>query len=73
MDFLENINPSIVLIPADMPNRFDFPHAEVLARYDQLRVKYLVTGRTGAITVKFANDHVELEAYRDRHSHYWNR
>jgi len=71
--FLENINPSIVLIPADMPNRFAFPHAEVLARYNQLRIKHLVTGRTGAITVKFANDHVELEAYRDRHSHYWNR
>ena len=73
MAFLESVNPSIVLIPADRPNRFAFPHAEVLARYNHLRIKHFVTGRTGAITVKFANNHVEFEAYRDRYSHYWNR
>ncbi|NOQ14097.1 MAG: DNA internalization-related competence protein ComEC/Rec2 [Methyloprofundus sp.] len=73
MAFLQAVSPSIILIPADAPNRFSFPHADVLARYKQLGAQYFVTGQTGAITVKFNKGKAEVEAYRDRHSHYWNQ
>ncbi|MCK5667115.1 MAG: DNA internalization-related competence protein ComEC/Rec2, partial [Thiotrichaceae bacterium] len=72
VDFLARVKPAIILIPADSPNRFGFPHAEVLSRYDEMGPEYFVTGRTGAITVKFHEGKVELEAYRDKHSRYWN-
>ncbi len=73
MTFLEKVKPSIILIPAAIPNRFRFPHAEVLARYAQNKVPFLVTGEQGAITVKFVDGKVSIENYRASHSHYWNR
>ncbi len=70
--FLQSVQPDIVLIPADAPNRFAFPHTEVIARYQQIDAHYLITGRTGAIAVTFAQGRTEIEAYRQSHSHYWN-
>ncbi len=70
--FLEVVAPRLILIPADAPNRFSFPHAVVLERYKHLGAQYLVTGRTGAITVKSVDSRLEVETYREEHSHYWN-
>jgi competence protein ComEC len=73
MRFLKKVNPSTILIPAAIPNRFGFPHAEVLARYAQNKVQFLVTGEQGAITAKFLGGKVSIESYRDSHGHFWNR
>ena len=70
--FLEKVNFSLILIPADAPNRFLFPHKEVLMRYKQMGAKYFVTGRTGTITVRFADGKIDIDTYREQHSHYWN-
>ncbi len=71
-DFLKKVDPRLILIPADAPNRFLFPHKEVLMRYKQLGVQSLVTGQTGAITVRFVDGKIEVDTYRQQHCHYWN-
>lgn len=73
MSFLAQVNPQLILIPADAPNRFGFPHAEVIDRYKVISAHYLITGETGAISIKLANTKIQLKSYRNKHSHYWNR
>ena len=72
-EFLTLVKPDIILIPADSPNRFGFPHAEVLARYKMMAAQYFITGKTGAISIKFRNTKNEFEIHRELHGHYWNR
>jgi len=73
VDFLAAVNPNVILIPAASPNRFSFPHAQVLDRYNKLGVSYFITGDSGALTVKLREDEVEVESYRAKHRRYWNR
>ncbi len=70
--FLAKVQPELILIPADSPNRFGFPHADVLQRYEAIAAKYFITGETGALRIKITQTHNQLESYREAHSHYWN-
>jgi competence protein ComEC len=45
--FLALVNPAIILISADSPNRFGFPHAAVIERYKAINATYYITGETG--------------------------
>jgi len=71
--FLQAVNPKWIVIPADAPNRFSFPHQSVIKRYQAIGVEYFVTGKTGAFTVKFKASGVEMESYRARYGKYWNQ
>ena len=71
--FLALVKPDIILIPADSPNRFGFPHTEVIERYKDIAAKYYISGETGAISIAFANKGTLIESYRKLHSGYWNR
>ncbi|MCF7970429.1 MAG: DNA internalization-related competence protein ComEC/Rec2 [Methylococcaceae bacterium] len=72
-DFLVAVNPSVILIPAASPNRFGFPHAQVIDSYNQLGASYFITGDSGALTVNFREGKAEVESYREKYRHYWNR
>lgn len=72
-DFLAAVKPSVILIPAASPNRFGFPHAQVIDRYNQLAARYFISGDSGALTVNFRDGKIEVESYRAHHQHYWNR
>lgn len=71
--FLAKVLPDLILIPADSPNRFGFPHTEVVERYRAIHAKHYITGETGAITIKFTANKIHFESYRDSHGHYWNQ
>lgn len=71
--FLDAVNPRVILIPAASPNRFGFPHEQVLERYKQSGAKYFITGNSGALTVHFREREVNIEPYRARQRRYWNR
>jgi len=72
-DFLAAVNPSVILIPAASPNRFGFPHAQVIDRYNQMGAEYFITGDSGALTVNFCEGKAGIESYRAKHRRYWNR
>ncbi|OQK18378.1 hypothetical protein AU255_11335 [Methyloprofundus sedimenti] len=71
--FLALVKPEKILIPADSPNRFGFPHVEVIERYQAIAAKYFITGDQGAISIRFNDNRNQLESYRDTHSRYWNQ
>lgn len=49
--FLEAVNPRVVVVSAGRLNPFGFPHAETLARYEDIGARVFVTDRSGAVTV----------------------
>ena len=71
--FLQHVKPDYIVIPAAAPNRFGFPHAEVIARYQQLGAHYFVTGKSGAVSIRFVQGKAQLQSYREQYKHYWNR
>lgn len=71
--FLAKVNPEIILVPADSPNRFGFPHADVVNRYKAIAARYFISGETGAISVTMTKNQIQLESYREKHSRYWNK
>lgn len=54
IEFINHVNPDLVLIPAGYLNRFKHPHPTVLKRY-QHKSKVLTTAENGAILVKISN------------------
>jgi competence protein ComEC len=72
LSFLKAVNPEIILIPADIPNRFGFPHKKVLEHYDEIGVKSLITGKEGALSIKLKKSGMEVQGYRKVAGKYWN-
>jgi competence protein ComEC len=70
--FLDVVSPGMVLIPAGAPNRFGFPHKEVLARYAAIKAQTLITGEEGAISIKLKKSGMEVQSYREIAGKYWN-
>ena len=57
--FLKQINPSLALISAGKNNKFKHPHKEVTNRLDKLSIPYLVTSKTGSITINMKTKEVK--------------
>ena len=57
--FLKKINPSLALISAGKDNKFKHPHKEVTNRLDKLSIPYLVTSKTGSITINMKTKEVK--------------
>ena len=70
--FLQAVQPDYVLIPAGYRNQFGHPHQDVLARYRQVKAKWLNSADSGAIAVKVKNSLFVVQAMRDTDSKYWN-
>jgi competence protein ComEC len=58
-DFIEAVHPQVAVISLGYLNRFDFPAAEVVRRYQDNGVEVLRTDEDGAISVA-----MERNAYR---------
>lgn len=69
--FLQQVRPAWVLIPAGYLNRFGFPHAQVMQRYQRMNTQTLITGLHGAISVKVSDSGLELETSRQTRHRYW--
>lgn len=52
--FIQTLRPKVVVFPVGAYNRFHFPAAEVVARYQKIGAKLFNTGFQGAITIHFA-------------------
>ena len=71
--FIAKIKPRYVLFSVGYRNKFGFPKAEVLARYDELGVRRFNTAKHGAISVIFADTKIlKLESFRSQHSMFWS-
>jgi len=50
--FIETVDPKVALYPASYSNRYGFPKAKVVARYNALRIPQYSTGEGGALLIK---------------------
>ncbi len=68
--FLDAVKPAYVLIPIGYLNRWNFPHPDVMKRYQSMNATVLDSAHSGSITVEPS---VSLpESYRQIHGRYWN-
>ena len=70
--FLEQVQPSVVLIPSGYKNRFSLPHPKVLERYKKINAKIFNTAIDGALTVKIENNLLIIETIRSKLGKYWH-
>jgi competence protein ComEC len=75
VNFIDAVNPAYALFPLGYRNRFNFPADEVVMRYQKRSVRLLDTSSHGAITVYFKRQSrvLNVESFRMKASHYWNR
>ncbi|MDQ7090709.1 MAG: DNA internalization-related competence protein ComEC/Rec2 [Methylococcales bacterium] len=70
--FLKHVDPKWALIPVGYKNRYRFPHAKALKRYQNQGVKTFSTAKRGALQLTVSDKGLHLRAYRDDVSKYWN-
>ena len=71
--FVDQSNPNIAIISSGYQNRFSFPKAEVVARYQQIGAKIYNTATSGAIQVDFeTSGQINISQYRQIHKKYWH-
>ncbi|WP_158307426.1 DNA internalization-related competence protein ComEC/Rec2 [Methylomonas methanica] len=69
--FLRQVQPEWVLIPAGYKNRFGFPHATVMRRYEALHITSFSSAEAGAISLKTNGADMKVELARKRFKRYW--
>lgn len=71
-EFVREVNPRAVIIPAGYRNRFGHPYAEVIERYREHGSRIYHTDRDGALTVVFdLSGAIRIEPYRAVYRRYW--
>lgn len=71
-DFLATVQPELILIPAGYKNRYHFPHPSVIEKYQNRKIKWLMTGTAGAINVKMSLTGWKSFSYRTEQAKYWH-
>ena len=71
-EFVERVNPQVVIFPVGYRNRFGHPHEEVVDRYGAIGSRMYRTDRDGALTlVLSAAGSIRIEPYRAAYRRYW--
>jgi competence protein ComEC len=72
VDFVESVNPDVVIFPVGYRNRFGHPHEVVVDRYRALGSRIYRTDRDGALTLTLrAAGSIHTAAYRATYRRYW--
>ena len=70
--FLDQVQPQSAVISSGYNNRHGHPHPVVVDRYRQRDIELVNTADSGAITVHFREEGVELTRQRDAQRHIWH-
>ena len=72
LEFVERVNPQVVIFPVGYRNRFGHPHEEVVDRYRAIGSRIYRTDRDGALTLIFnSGGFLRIEPYRATYRRYW--
>lgn len=63
-EMLKVVNPKFAIIPTAIKNRFDFPHKITLKRLSSLDDKLFITGKDGAIALKYQAGKAYLTTFK---------
>lgn len=70
--WVKQVKPELALFPVGYKNRYGFPHAEVLERYQHYGAKTLISYKTGALTVHIKKTGISHHAYRHENRRFWH-
>jgi competence protein ComEC len=71
-EFVEHVNPQVVVFPVGYRNRFGHPHKEVVERYRAIGARIYRTDRDGALTLVFTQaGSIRIEPFRAVYRRYW--
>jgi competence protein ComEC len=71
-EFVEEVNPQVVIFPVGYRNRFGHPHKEVVERYRAIGSRIYRTDRDGALTLVFTRaGSIQIEPFRAVYRRYW--
>jgi len=68
--FIEQVRPKLVIHSSAYQGQWQFPHPEVVKRYQDRDIAQLSTADSGHIRIKFYNDTFLVESARE-HESYW--
>lgn len=72
--FIKQVSPDMVLFASGYKNRFNFPAAEVVARYDEMGSQTFQTGELGALSIKLDQQHdLTPKGWREQQRRLWSR
>jgi competence protein ComEC len=71
-EFVQAVNPKVVIYGAGWRNHFRHPRPEVSARYAALGARQYVTGNSGALAVWRENGELRVEEWRREAAKFWN-
>jgi competence protein ComEC len=69
--FVKSVSPKYVVFAAGKPNRWGFPHDEVIARYAKQGSQMFHTGKQGAIEFEFLPEQTKVQSYREDKYNRW--
>ncbi|MGL5391828.1 MAG: DNA internalization-related competence protein ComEC/Rec2, partial [Shewanella sp.] len=69
--FIDAVAPELVIFSAGLANRFGFPNALVIERYEQRQIDHLITGHEGQISVMFTPGQRKVKTYRRDLAPFW--
>lgn len=69
--FINKVRPTQVIFAAGFNNRWRFPKAPVVARYQTMTEQLFQTGKAGQVTVKIRNNRLQLLQYRQHIAPFW--
>lgn len=71
--FVNQVNPALTIFTVGYLNRYDHPHAAVMARYLNANSNLLRSDRDGAILLRFAQNGWSVESWRRIYRRYWHQ
>lgn len=73
-EIVNQLHPDFALVSAGYRNRWAFPKADVVDRWQAVGARTLVTSDSGAIEISFQSAHApRISEYRRTHRKYWQR
>ena len=72
--FLARVRPQMAIFSVGYRNRYGFPHANIVSRYEEIDSEHMTTASEGAILIQFdAQDGIRKEpGFRHRTQRYWH-
>ena len=62
-EFIEKVDPEVVVVSCGRNSRFNFPHPEILQRYNDLGVSIYRTDLNGAVNLSTNGQQLEVNSF----------
>ncbi|TKB58532.1 DNA internalization-related competence protein ComEC/Rec2 [Ferrimonas aestuarii] len=69
--WVAKVSPQAVVHPAGRGNRWQFPHPQVVARYQKVGAKQWTTGQQGQVSFTFGQPQWQGQSYSEHLAPYW--